>query len=137
MTMNPTDPFDQAQRDLAAWHSIHPRATLAEIEVAAEEQIERLRAHLLEARTEAGFCEERPPVPEVREHHGAENPEQPTADPAGGSLARPGAQLRSLSEVRGGTFPPWMSSWPCSRPPTPRSWWRRWSGSVPGFRLLR
>ena len=60
MTTDPTDPFDQAQRELAAWHSIHPRATFAEIEVAVEDQIERLRAHLLEARTEAGFREERP-----------------------------------------------------------------------------
>ena len=63
MTPDPTDPFDQAQRELAAWHSTHPRATLAEIEVAVEEQIERLRAHLLDGRTEAGFREERPLCP--------------------------------------------------------------------------
>lgn len=60
MTTPPTDPFDQAQRELAAWHSIHPRATFAELEVAVEEQLERLRAHLLDARTEAGFREEHP-----------------------------------------------------------------------------
>ncbi len=60
MTTDPTDPFDQAQRELATWHSIHPRATLAEIEVAVEQQIDRLRAHLLEARTAAGFQEEHP-----------------------------------------------------------------------------
>jgi ribosomal protein S27AE len=63
MTTPPTDPFDQAQRDLAAWHAIHPRATFAELEVAVEEQIEGLRAHLLDARTETGFREERPLCP--------------------------------------------------------------------------
>ena len=63
-TADRTDPFDQAQRELAAWHSTHPRATLAELEVAVEEQIERLRAHLLDARTEAGFHEERPLCPQ-------------------------------------------------------------------------
>ncbi len=60
MTTNPTDPLDQAQRALAAWHSTHPDATLAEIEVAVEEQIERLRAHLLDGRTETGVREGHP-----------------------------------------------------------------------------
>lgn len=63
MTTDSTDPFDQAQRELAAWHSTHPRATFAEIEVAVEEQIERLRTHLLTDHAEAGFLEERPLCP--------------------------------------------------------------------------
>lgn len=60
MTTNQTDPLDQAQRELAAWHSTHPDATLAEIEVAVEEQIERLRAHLLDGQTQAGVREGHP-----------------------------------------------------------------------------
>ena len=63
MTTDPSDPFDQAQRELAAWHSTRPRATLAEIEVAVEQQIERLRTHLLNDHAEAGWREERPLCP--------------------------------------------------------------------------
>lgn len=61
MPSAPTDPLDQAQRELAAWHSTHPDATFAEIEVAVEGQIERLRTHLLDERTESRAGEGRPP----------------------------------------------------------------------------
>jgi uncharacterized protein with PIN domain len=60
MTDTPTDPYRQAQRELANWRSTHPRATLAEIEVAVEEHIARLRAQLIDEQTAAGFREERP-----------------------------------------------------------------------------
>ena len=51
MTTSPNDPLSPAQRDLAAWHSTHPDATLAEIEAAVEAQLDRLRAQLLAERT--------------------------------------------------------------------------------------
>lgn len=54
------DSLNQAQRALATWHATHPKATLAEIEVAVEEQIERLRTHLMKGQTEAGLSEEHP-----------------------------------------------------------------------------
>jgi YgiT-type zinc finger domain-containing protein len=54
------DSLNQVQGALATWRSTHPRATLAEIEVAVEEQIERLRGHLIKEQTEAGFAEEHP-----------------------------------------------------------------------------
>jgi hypothetical protein len=60
MTPSPTDPLDQAQRELAAWHATHPDATLAEIEVAVEGQIDRLRTHLLDGQTEVRAGEEHP-----------------------------------------------------------------------------
>jgi ribosomal protein S27AE len=60
MTTHPTDPVHQAQRDLAAWHSTHPDATLAEIEAAVEEQLNRVRAHLIEERTQEGVREGHP-----------------------------------------------------------------------------
>jgi YgiT-type zinc finger domain-containing protein len=60
MPTSPTDPVHQVQRDLAAWHSTHPDATLAEIEVAVEEQLERVRAQLITERTAAGVCEGHP-----------------------------------------------------------------------------
>jgi uncharacterized protein with PIN domain len=56
----PADPYDRAQQALASWHSTHPRATLAEMEAAVEEQIAQLRAHLLEAQAATAFAEERP-----------------------------------------------------------------------------
>jgi len=64
MTPDSTDPFDQAERDLAAWHSTHPRATRAQIEAAVEQQIERLRTHLLSEHAQAGFHQERPVCPQ-------------------------------------------------------------------------
>lgn len=60
MPTSPTDPVPQVQRALAAWHSTHPDATFAEIEVAVEEQLERLRATLIDERTEAGVREAQP-----------------------------------------------------------------------------
>jgi YgiT-type zinc finger domain-containing protein len=60
MSATNDDSFEQAQRNLAAWRSTHPRATLAEIEVAVEEQIEQLRTDLIKRQTEAGFVEEHP-----------------------------------------------------------------------------
>jgi uncharacterized protein with PIN domain len=60
MTSDLIDPFQQAQRALASWHSTHPRATLAEIEMAVEEQIAHLRAQLTRERTDAGLGEEHP-----------------------------------------------------------------------------
>jgi YgiT-type zinc finger domain-containing protein len=60
MPTSPTDPLQKAQRALAAWHATHPDATLAEIEVAVEDQVARLRAHLLTERATAGFEETHP-----------------------------------------------------------------------------
>ncbi len=60
MTTHPSDPVHQVQRDLAAWHATHPDATLAEIEAAVEEQLDRVRAQLIEERTEAGVREAHP-----------------------------------------------------------------------------
>ena len=60
MTTDPTDPVHQAQHDLAAWHATHPDATLAEIETAVEEQLTRVRAQLIEERTQEGVREGHP-----------------------------------------------------------------------------
>jgi hypothetical protein len=60
MTSEATDPYRQAQRALANWQSTHPQPTLAEIERAVEEQIARLRAHLIDEQTAVGFGEEHP-----------------------------------------------------------------------------
>lgn len=60
MTTDRDDLYRQVQADLAAWHSVHPRATFAEIEAAVEEQVSQLRAQLIEERTTAGFREEQP-----------------------------------------------------------------------------
>jgi hypothetical protein len=63
MTTDASDLLDQAQRELASWRSTHPRATFAEIEVAVEKQIQRLRTQFLSEHATAGFLEERPLCP--------------------------------------------------------------------------
>ena|SRR5947209_18444696 len=52
--------YSQTRDALASWHARHPRATLAEIEAAVEEQVNRLRADLIEERIDVTFCEEQP-----------------------------------------------------------------------------
>ena len=106
MTTDPTDPFDQAQRELAAWHSTHPRATFAEIEVAVEQQIERLRTHLLGEHAEAGFLEERPLCPRCGATMGAKARSRRTLILRGDrslDLERPYLVCPSCGE---GLFPP-------------------------------
>lgn len=63
MTTDGSDLFDQVQRELASWRSTHPRATFGEIEVAVEQQIQRLRTQLLSEHAPDGFAEERPLCP--------------------------------------------------------------------------
>ncbi len=60
MSRDPSSPYEQVQRDLAAWHAIHPDATFAEMETAVEAQIERLRTALLGDQTTGLFVEARP-----------------------------------------------------------------------------
>jgi len=60
MSPTPTDPIHDAQAVLASWHSIHPRATFAEMEVAVEAQLERIRAQLLTECADGTFVDERP-----------------------------------------------------------------------------
>jgi YgiT-type zinc finger domain-containing protein len=55
--------FDQVHRELVSWRSTHPRASFAEIEVAVEQQLQRLRTQLLSEQAEAGFRAERPLCP--------------------------------------------------------------------------
>jgi tRNA(Ile2) C34 agmatinyltransferase TiaS len=63
MTAEQPDTRTQMQRDLAAWRSTHPDATLAEIEAAVTQQLNRLRVELLSETITAGFHEEHPPCP--------------------------------------------------------------------------
>jgi hypothetical protein len=56
-------PYEQAQRDLAAWHATHPDATFYDMELAVEAQLEGLRRALLSSQTDGTFTEERPACP--------------------------------------------------------------------------
>jgi predicted RNA-binding Zn-ribbon protein involved in translation (DUF1610 family) len=58
-----SSPYDQAQRELDAWHATHPDATLYDMEQAVEQQIERLRTSLLAIQTDGRYVEERPACP--------------------------------------------------------------------------
>ncbi len=63
MPNEPSSPYEQAQRELDAWHATHPDATLYDMEKAVEQQIERLRTSLLAAQTDGRYVEERPACP--------------------------------------------------------------------------
>jgi YgiT-type zinc finger domain-containing protein len=63
MSDDPSSAYEQAQRELAAWHATHPDATFYDMELAVERQIERLRAALLRSQTDGTFREERPACP--------------------------------------------------------------------------
>jgi YgiT-type zinc finger domain-containing protein len=63
MSNEPSTPYEQAQRELDAWHATHPDATFYDMELAVERQIERLRAVLLSSQTDGTFTEERPACP--------------------------------------------------------------------------
>jgi YgiT-type zinc finger domain-containing protein len=58
-----SSPYEQAQRELDAWHATHPEATLYDMELAVEQQIERLRTALLDAQVGGGYVDERPACP--------------------------------------------------------------------------
>jgi NADH pyrophosphatase NudC (nudix superfamily) len=58
-----SSPYEQAQRELDAWHATHPDATLYDLEKAVEQQIERLRTALLAAQTDGRYVEEQPACP--------------------------------------------------------------------------
>ena len=49
----------QASQAIAHWRQAHPQATLAEIEVAVDEQINRLRARMIEEVAQASPLEQR------------------------------------------------------------------------------
>jgi YgiT-type zinc finger domain-containing protein len=59
----PSSAYEQAQRDLAAWHATHPDATFYDMELAVEQQIERVRRALLGELGDGTFSEERPACP--------------------------------------------------------------------------
>jgi YgiT-type zinc finger domain-containing protein len=63
MSNEPSTPYEQAQRELDAWHATHPDATFYDMELAVERQIERLRTVLLSSQTGGTFTEERPACP--------------------------------------------------------------------------
>ena len=75
---------------LGRWHAEHPEATLAEMEAAVEEQLTRLRTHLLQARVAAGSA--------------AAEAERPACPHCGTPLQRRGRRRRTLTGRGGGAL---------------------------------
>ena len=75
MTLSPDDLMTAVRRELAAWQATHPEATLADMEVAVEAQIDRLRTALLTEQTGTARAEDQPACPQcgttMRVHHHA------------------------------------------------------------------
>lgn len=63
MTTPPDALLAEVRRELDSWHATHPEATLADMEVAVEAQIERLRAALVQERTGSLRGQEQPACP--------------------------------------------------------------------------
>jgi len=63
MSDESSSPYEQAQRELDAWHATHPDATLYDMERAVEQQIDGLRAVLLAAQTDGRYVAHRPACP--------------------------------------------------------------------------
>lgn len=64
MAADSADPIHDAQDALAGWHATHPRATFAEMEVAVEAHLDRIRAQLLAECAAGTFVEEQPLCPQ-------------------------------------------------------------------------
>lgn len=56
----------QASQVIARWRTSHPQATLAEIETAVDEQMNRLRAQMIEEVAQASPLEQAPARQQVR-----------------------------------------------------------------------
>jgi YgiT-type zinc finger domain-containing protein len=85
-----TEPvWQEVEASLARWHAEHPDASLAEIEVAVEEQVSRVRTHWLRERVAAvaATANSRPPCPQC-----------------GTALQRRGRRARTLTARGGGTL---------------------------------
>ncbi len=63
MSNDPSTPYEQAERALAAWHATHSDATFYDLELVVEDQIARLRATLLGTQTDGTFRDEHPACP--------------------------------------------------------------------------
>lgn len=88
-TAGPT--WGEVEAALAAWHAAHPAASFAEIEAAVEEQVSRLRTHLLGERVAAAAAQE--PAERAR----------PACSACGKPLQRRGRHARTLTARGGGT----------------------------------
>jgi hypothetical protein len=84
--------WNEVEAALATWHAAHPEAPLAEIEAAVEEQVSRLRTHLLRERVAVVAAQEPP------------ESAPPVCAACGTPLQRRGRRGRTLTARGGGTL---------------------------------
>jgi hypothetical protein len=89
---------------IAAWGRDHPRATLAEIEDAVDEQVARLRQHLVEERLQAHALADE-----------ARSPERRVCPGCGGAMRSHGKKPRTLTTKQGGALELDRTYWWCPR----------------------
>ena len=105
------------------WRLQHPKATLRQIEAALDERLGKMRARMLQdaalasaaADIKAAQAAERP----VCRACGACVEGRWTAErqliTQHNQVLKLSAELRGLSDLRGGPFSPWMTNWSCCR----------------------
>lgn len=95
---------DAVLSEIAAWGRTHPRATLAEIEDAVDEQVARLRQHLVEERIAAHALADT-----------ARSPERRVCPGCGGAMQSHGKKSRTLRTKQGGALELERTYWSCPR----------------------
>ena len=114
------EPAEEAIAAVAQWRAAHPKATLAEIEEAVDEQMNRLRARMIEQSAQASAAAES----EVSQGLVCEQCGQPLQargkarrkwQTQGGKAGGSGTHLCDLSAVWRRIFPPWIRNCRCLR----------------------
>ena len=90
--------------EIAAWGREHPRATLSEIEDAIDEQVARLRQHLVEERIQAHALADE-----------ARSRERSICPGCGGAIQSHGKKRRTLTTKQGGALDVERTYWWCPR----------------------
>ncbi len=124
---------------VAQWRAAHPKATLAEIEQAVDEQMNRLRARMIEQAAQASAAAES----EASQGLVCEQCGQPLQargkarrkwQTQGGKPGGSGTNLRDLPAVWRRFFPPWIRNCRSLRDissPMPRRPWCVWGANCP------
>lgn len=99
-----TTATDAVVAQIAAWRRDHSRATLSEIEDAVDEQLARLRQHLVEERIQAHSLADE-----------AQSPERRVCPGCGGALRSHGKKPRTLLTKQGGALALHRTYWWCPR----------------------
>ncbi len=98
----------QAARAIAQWRQAHPKATLAEIEATVDEQMNQMRAKMIEEVAQASSCEQADirSCPQCGERMQARGKHKRTLQTQGGQMVTLTRQYQSCPLCGYSFFPP-------------------------------